>query len=155
MWQSIENDCTVILVERRADNIWRPMALVLHEELGGKFHFDWLLGRVVKSADSDARVVRTFRTTKRVDQAIEHGGMAIQPIADHRWLYLHLPQPHTLSDERGTVTPLARGWWRAIEGNSDSLDETIEIRWDGDPSTRRCRITPPPNSRLFAADAMR
>lgn len=131
------------------------MALVRHDELEGKFHFDWLLSRVVESADSDARVVRIFRSPKRVDQPIEPEGMAIQPIADHRWFYLHLPQPHALSHSRGTVTPLARGWWRAIEGPADSLDETIEVRWDGEPSIRRCRITPPPNTRLFVAEAMR
>jgi hypothetical protein len=50
------------------------------------------------------------------------------------------------------VTPIARGWWRTIEPAVGSANENIELRWDADPTIRRCSITPPPGSRLLTLD---
>jgi hypothetical protein len=142
VWQSIGKDCTVILVERRADNIWLPMALARHDVLGGNFHFDWFLGRIAECADDDARVVRTMRCHSRIDVSLAAEG----------WFYLHLGKQHQLSQGRGVVTPIARGGWRTTEAAVGSANESIELRWDADPTIRRCCITPPPRSRLLTLD---
>jgi len=152
VWQSIGKDCTVILVERRADNIWLPMALARHDVLGGNFHFDWFLGRIAECADDDARVVRTMRCHTRIDVSLAAEGIAIEPLDDHRWFYLHLGKQHQLSQGRGVVTPIARGVWRGINSTVGSANENIELRWDADPTIRRCCITPPPGSRLLTLD---
>ncbi len=128
------------------------MALLRHDLPDGSFHFDWLLGRTLECADDDAQVVRTIRCPLPIDQLSPGEGAIIEPLGDHRWFYLHLSQKHELSQDRGAVTPIARGWWRGVEPTAGSVDEVIELRWDADPTIRRCCITPPPGSRLLTLD---
>ncbi len=128
------------------------MALARHDVPSGNFHFDWFLARFSACADDDARIVRTMRCQIRVDEPLANEGIALEPLDDHRWFYLRLRQKHELSEGRGVVTPLARGWWRGIEANEGTADETIELRWESDQVIRRFRITPPPESRLITLD---
>ncbi len=123
------------------------MALLQHHDDSGTFHFDWLLAQQQDCEDIDARVVRTYRCGLRVDQAIPAGGIDLEQISDHRWFYLGLKKPHTLSRGRGIVTPLANGWWRG--------GEVVELRWDHDDVVRRYQITDLPVSRLVAVDPVR
>ena len=125
------------------------MALSRHDVPGGNFHFDWFLGRISECTDDDARVARTMRCQIRLDEHLAANGIVLQPLEDHRWFYLHLAKKHELSQGRGVVTPLARGWWRGIEPTDGAAGETIELRWDSDQTIRRCRITPPPECRLI------
>ncbi|MDA0213876.1 MAG: hypothetical protein O2875_00765 [Planctomycetota bacterium] len=128
------------------------MALARHDDLGGNFHFDWFLGRVEECADDDARIVRTFRCQSRIDHSLATDGALLEQLDDHRWFYLYLSQTHQLSQGRGVVTPLARGWWRSIETTDESVDEAIELRWDSDKAIRKYRITLQPESRLFTLE---
>jgi hypothetical protein len=93
-----------------------------------------------------------MRCHSRIDVSLAAEGIAIEPLDDHRWFYLFLSQTHQLSQGRGVVTPIARGGWRTIEPAVGSANENIELRWDADPTIRRCCITPPPGSRLLTLD---
>ncbi|MSR45347.1 MAG: hypothetical protein EXS15_08380 [Phycisphaerales bacterium] len=109
------------------------MALVRHDELNGAVHFDWFL-----AGESTAR---TFRCAGRLDQLSGDSESQLVEINDHRLFYVHLAERFELSDGRGSVTPVARGWWRPSGASCDSRDELIELRWAPSPSARTYRLT--------------
>ncbi len=130
------------------------MSLVHHEMASGESHFDWFLGRTAQCLDSDAKVVRSFRCPDRVDQPLDATGMKIEASSDHRWFYLQLKQPHELSQGRGLVTPIARGWWKDAHSSGALTGEILQTRWDGDSAIHYYRITHERETRLFVIDSV-
>jgi hypothetical protein len=86
-------------------------AILRHERPDGSVHFDLLLGPATMPG-VDERSVATWRC-RRDPMTLDHDAdTPIKALPLHRGLYLSLDHAVTLSDDRGTVTPVWRGTHR-------------------------------------------
>jgi hypothetical protein len=112
-----------------------PIAILLHELEDGRSHVDLLIARSEGPFADDERVVPTWRVAARPDRACDGTVLRLEPIDDHRALYLRLTEPRRLDRGRGRVTPLRRGV-------AERVAERLAIRWeDGEGSIWRLATT--------------
>lgn len=122
-----------------------PIALCLHELADGSAHVDLLVARRDAPRGDDDRTVRAWRCAERPDARAPGAALALEPLPDHRGLYLRLDAPRDLDRERGRVTPLRRG-----EAMQDA--DRVAIRWaDGGRSLWRI-LEGVPHHRLVVED---
>jgi hypothetical protein len=96
------------------------MAILRHETPDGAAHFDLLLAETPRVPD-DARVVPTWRCDRDPLALGKDQRARIEPIAPHRGFYLRLDRAHELSDARGRVHPVRRGWHAAADATTRVL----------------------------------
>ncbi len=124
-----------------------PVAILLHELAEGGSHLDLLIARSGLPAPDDARVVPTWRCAVRPDEASGGTTIGLEPIDDHRALYLRLREPRELDRGRGRVTPLRRGL-------ADRAGDRIGIRWE-DGGRSLWRISERGDALIVEANAQR
>lgn len=122
-----------------------PIALCLHELADGSSHVDLLVARPGAPCGDDDRTVRAWRCAERPDSLAPGATLALEPLPDHRGLYLRLDAARDLDRNRGRVAPLRRG-----EAMRDS--DRVAIRWaDGGRSLWRI-LDGAPLARLVVED---
>jgi hypothetical protein len=84
-----------------------PTCLLLHQTAAGSHH-DWLLANPDQGWDDGSRLW-TVRVAPPPGAWLSLGVILLEPIAPHRRHYLTYQGP--LSDGRGCVRRLARGWF--------------------------------------------
>jgi hypothetical protein len=122
-----------------------PIALCLHRLADGSTHVDLLVARPGAQRGDDDRTVRAWRCAERPDALAPGATLALEPLPDHRGLYLRLAVARVLDRERGTVVPLRGG-----EASADA--DRLAVRWrDGGCSLWRI-IDDVPEPRLLVED---
>jgi hypothetical protein len=84
-----------------------PTCLLLHQTAAGSHH-DWLLANPADAWDRQSRLW-TARVAAPLEAWLSLGVILLEPIAPHRRHYLTYQGP--LSDGRGSVRRMARGWF--------------------------------------------
>ncbi|MHC4948639.1 MAG: hypothetical protein ACYTG1_10300 [Planctomycetota bacterium] len=99
-----------------------PTVQLLHEQARGS-HIDWLIGRDPEGR----RPLVTFRAAGRIDELAAGERTALEPVADHRPVYLEYEGP--ISGDRGRVRRVAAGRVRRWEAGGGAW--RLRVRWSG------------------------
>ena len=125
---------------------WHPMVMIRHE-CGEASHWDWMLAPPNCPRDPDAHSLESWRVGVPLHRSPPGDPVEIERGPAHRVAYLSLASPRALTDGRGHVTPVARGYWR------EAGDSVLVLRWDGHWTGRvRLSVSPRgPSWRLLTA----
>ena len=91
-----------------------------------KPHFDWLL-ELKPQLNLDERTIMTWRVLNRIDLLIENQGDWAELIQPHRAYYLELNNTIFLSNSRGIVKPINKGYLTILKQNYKDI--FLKINW--------------------------
>ena len=106
---------------------WRPFAVLRHTTAAGSSHYDWLLDEGNGEGQPDTRRVRAFRCGVQPGELASGERLSVEPLPLHRFLYLSITAPTTLSGDRGVVETVCRGTWRSKPAFGTQHEEWLEI----------------------------
>lgn len=102
-----------------------PTVVLRHDLPDGSHHFDWMVAR----DDSPSPPLATWRLPRPAHELRCGESVDAVQLNDHRAVYLEYEGE--VSDNRGRVRRVARGFARGVSGGAEDLACVLEIRWEG------------------------